>query len=149
MVEKMSEDKNGKRAVGIIIKDDKILLLRRIKDNKEYFVFPGGSVEEGESIEDAVIRELKEELCIDAKLDKFLFDFYISPNPYEIGRTSYFYLITKFQGDPKLGGPEKERMNDSDQYYPEWHDLEKALDYPTLYPEEARTKLGNLWFSHE
>jgi 8-oxo-dGTP pyrophosphatase MutT (NUDIX family) len=35
------------RAVGIIIKNNKILLIHHIKDGKEYYVSPGGTIEEG------------------------------------------------------------------------------------------------------
>ena len=48
------------RAVGVIIKDNKILLMRRIKNGQEYYVFPGGGVKEGESTETAIIREIRE-----------------------------------------------------------------------------------------
>ena len=43
------------RAVGIIIKNNKVLLIHRIKDGGEYYVFPGGAIEEGESSKEAVI----------------------------------------------------------------------------------------------
>ena len=61
------------RAVGVIIKENKILLMRRMKNGQEYYVFPGGGVKEGESTETAIIREIKEELSLDAKIDKLLF----------------------------------------------------------------------------
>ncbi len=48
----------------IIIKNDYVYLMfrRRIKENgekKEYYVIPGGGVNENETLEDNVIRELK------------------------------------------------------------------------------------------
>ena len=59
------------RAVAILIKNDEILLIYR-KNEKEYFVFPGGGVEERETIEQAVIRELMEETTIEVKINKLL-----------------------------------------------------------------------------
>jgi ADP-ribose pyrophosphatase YjhB (NUDIX family) len=35
----------NKRAAAVIIKDGKILLMRRVKNGREYFVFPGGGIE--------------------------------------------------------------------------------------------------------
>ena len=59
------------RAVAIVIKDDSVLLMHRInKDRGEYWTFIGGGVEEGESVEDAVIRELYEEASLKASINK-------------------------------------------------------------------------------
>ena len=53
----------------IIILDNKILCVQRNKNKFDYisykFEFPGGKVEKGESNEDALIREIKEELIMD------------------------------------------------------------------------------------
>lgn len=54
------------RVCAVIINDDKILAM---KDEKSpYYYLPGGRVQIGEKAEDAVIREVKEELEIDAKI---------------------------------------------------------------------------------
>ena len=57
------------RVCGIIINDGKILLEEYSKDS---FCLPGGYVNLGESSEDAIQRELKEELEIDFNIDSFL-----------------------------------------------------------------------------
>ena len=140
MIEK--KPKSTQRAVGIVIKDQKILLLHRIKDGREYYVFPGGSVEGGETLQEAAARELKEELSIDIEIkEKPIFEVYVAPSEYDWGRTSYFFWVTNFSGNPSLGGPEKERMNEDNQYYPFWLDIDKIENTENLYPEEAREKL--------
>jgi len=124
------------RAVGIIVKNNKILLIHRIKDGKEYYVFPGGAIEEGESPEEAVVREAKEELSIDKVIiDRFLFQIT------NRGNKEYYYLIKNFSGQPKLGGEEKQRMNQDNQYYPIWMDLDKIKSLDNLYPQEAKLKI--------
>lgn len=133
-----------KRAVGVIIKDNKILILRRIKNGEEYFVIPGGSVEKGESVKEAVVREMKEELSLDITIDRLLFKLPIPTNEHDSGRMSYFYLVKKFRGTPKLGGPEKERMNENNQYYPEWKELNQLKELTNLYPEEAKDKIEKI-----
>ena len=46
-------------ARGVIIKDGKVAMIH--SEKYDYFKFPGGGIEEGESPIDAVIREVKEE----------------------------------------------------------------------------------------
>jgi 8-oxo-dGTP diphosphatase len=53
----------------IIQKDSKILLVKRKKDPfKGYLVLPGGFVNQGERVEDAARREVKEETSLDIEL---------------------------------------------------------------------------------
>ena len=60
------------RAAAIIPYNNGIILIQRIKGNKEnlqeYYVIPGGGQEEGETIEQATLREVKEELGIEIEL---------------------------------------------------------------------------------
>lgn len=58
----------------IIFKDNKVVLIYRKKNNQEYYVFPGGKVEDGETNEECVIREIKEELGIDIKPIKYIYE---------------------------------------------------------------------------
>ncbi len=61
-----------KRSGAIIELDGKIALIKRVRNNHEYYVIPGGGIEEGETPEDAAIREVKEELVIDIAIEKLL-----------------------------------------------------------------------------
>jgi 8-oxo-dGTP diphosphatase len=52
----------------VIIKDGKIVLIKRGNEPaKGKWTIPGGLVEIGETLEEAVIRETKEEACVDAE----------------------------------------------------------------------------------
>ena len=58
---------------GIISIDDQYLITQRSKNKKEYALFwefPGGKSNENETIEQCLIRELKEELNIDVEFKK-------------------------------------------------------------------------------
>ena len=48
----------------IIIKNDSILLMKRQKNGKTFYVFPGGMREENETEKECVKRELEEEFGI-------------------------------------------------------------------------------------
>lgn len=55
----------------IIVKDDKVLLLKYLYDSTEVYAIPGGNLEFGESLSETVIRELKEELNLEIGLVDF------------------------------------------------------------------------------
>lgn len=51
----------GKAARAIIIEDGKLLVMHRNKHGSQYYTLVGGGVNEGETIEQAVVREVREE----------------------------------------------------------------------------------------
>ncbi len=61
------------RVSALIIEDESILAIRHKKNNKEYYLLPGGGVDEGEPIETAMRREMKEELNVDVRVGDLLF----------------------------------------------------------------------------
>lgn len=62
------------RVVAAILEDDgKILIAQRLKGEfAGLWEFPGGKIEEGESSEQAIIREIKEEFEADICVERFL-----------------------------------------------------------------------------
>ncbi|MBO7341014.1 MAG: NUDIX domain-containing protein [Lachnospiraceae bacterium] len=60
------------RSVAIVVRDGKILMERVFYFGREFFTVPGGGIEEGETPEQAVIRELKEECGLDGTIVKKL-----------------------------------------------------------------------------
>lgn len=100
---------------GIIIEGNYVYLMfrRRIKENgeqKEYYVIPGGGINEKETLEDNVIRELKEEFSVDVKIKGYLGK--------DEGEDSIanFFSCEIINGNPKLGGEELDRCSESNYY---------------------------------
>lgn len=129
----------SQRAVVVIINKDRILLIHRFKRGKEYYVFPGGGIEDGEAIEQAVIREAKEETNLDVSLDRKLWEY-----KNEKGRgLEHYFLATKFRGKLQLGGPEVDRQSSKNIYRLEWV-LLKRIKELKLFPEAIKGKILEL-----
>ena len=126
----------NKRVSAIIIESEKILLVYRIKPNKDYFVLPGGSVEENEDNVSALKREIKEETNLEIETDKLLWEV---NNEYD-ERTQYIYLVSKYTGNLELGSPEKERQSADNKYVLEWHDI-NDLKTVKFFPSEIKTDI--------
>lgn len=126
-------------ARGIIIKNEKILLIHRIRENngicEEYYVVPGGAVEEGETIEETVLRELKEELGICVRPIRKM---------YTLGSDNkiHHYILCKYV-EGKIGtgkGPEytsKEYL-DRGKYLLEFISLSDIANIPLQEPFKSR-----------
>jgi 8-oxo-dGTP diphosphatase len=56
------------RAAVILIQENKIALIERHRQGSHYFTFPGGHVDEGETPEQAAVRETLEELGLQVRL---------------------------------------------------------------------------------
>lgn len=65
--------KNIRVSAAIIMKDNKIFVTQRgYGEFKDWWEFPGGKIEEGETPEECLKREIKEELEADINIDKYL-----------------------------------------------------------------------------
>ncbi len=129
-------------ARGIIIRDNAVLTMfrRKIKEGNviEYFVLPGGGIEDGETGEETIVRELKEEMSVDIEVLG-----YLGKDETEQGDASYFHCKIKNDAEPKLGGEELERMTEANFYEPcfvKVEDLDKINIYGADYIYKALNK---------
>ena len=101
----------------VLIEDGKMALIKRVRGGRVYYVVPGGGVEKGETIEQAAVREAREELGVEVRLERLLavVDFG--------GNEQYYHLATVTGGTFGTGsGPEFAFTADSPRgsYEPVW-----------------------------
>lgn len=77
------------RSSVVIIKDEKVVLIQRIRDDAMYYVFPGGGIEPGETPEAGAKREALEELGVDVKINECI-------SKIEFNGTQYFFCLKLF-----------------------------------------------------
>ncbi|HEK9102111.1 NUDIX domain-containing protein [Bacillus pfraonensis] len=109
------------RGVTIIIQDDTIALIKRIRNNEVYFVFPGGGIEENETPEEATIREAYEELGVHIEIQKLV-------TKYEYKGTQYFYEARIIGGVLGTGKAEEFTKGDRGQYIPVWIPIKELFN---------------------
>jgi 8-oxo-dGTP diphosphatase len=123
------------RVTGVVIRDGKILLLHRFRDGSEYWVFPGGGVEEGEDLETGLQREMYEETGLNLVTFKRLFD------TQEGKTTCIFYRCEMEPGEPTLGGPELEEQSPDNTHILEWVEIERLSNLTLIFPTPDLEKL--------
>lgn len=105
-----------------------IVLIKRVKLGRTYYVLPGGTVESGESFQQAAIREIKEELNISLS-DTMLKSSQTCEDGY------VFLAQTDVEVSPlQIFGEELGRVSQDNHYQPLWLSLSKAKNM-TFYPE--------------
>ena len=55
------------RVAAIVLRNDKILLVRHEKEGRVYYLLPGGGVDFGESLGEALAREVREETGLEVR----------------------------------------------------------------------------------
>ena len=138
------------RVGGVIVDGDdsgggRVLLLYRFNPgrsggDREYYVLPGGGVEEGETVLEAVEREVEEETSLDVVVERELYRL-IDRRPGAGNAEEMFYLCRYISGTPTIGDgtPEAEKIkNEGHQYRLEWHLLDSVANVK-LYPDEIKT----------
>jgi predicted acetyltransferase/8-oxo-dGTP pyrophosphatase MutT (NUDIX family) len=111
------------RAVAVVLRGNKVLVIVRRLDGREYAVLPGGGIEPGETPEQAAVRELAEECSLTGTVVRHLFD------GDHGGRPASYFLVDVPEGEPVLGGTEAAEQSHDNHFQPLWA---TAGEFPLL-----------------
>ncbi len=124
----------------IIIRGDQLLVMKRNKRGDRFFTLPGGSIDPGETAEQAAEREVREEASIECKAVREVYHERVE----EFGET-YYYLCDYVSGEPALDPKSEEATRsekDNNYYKPMWLEI-RALEDVVLLPRNVAHKLEN------
>jgi len=124
------------RAVAILIENEKIALIERYRAGKHFFAFPGGGVDEGETVEQAVVREMEEETGLRVTVLRKVAEVWFRGNRQE------FFLVDRLDGEFGTGtGEEFQNIVSHDHhigtYHPLWLPVSELSTQPVLPKEMA------------
>ncbi len=115
-------------ARAVIYKDGKLLVMERWRRDASgtmlhYYSIPGGGIEPGETPEQAVVRELQEEMCVAIAPERFLF----TDTTHDLYQHSY-YWCRFISGEPRLDPASEEAKNTSQRFEPRWVDVDAITE---------------------
>ncbi|XUY26227.1 NUDIX hydrolase [Agrobacterium sp. rho-8.1] len=88
------------RVAGLVFQNGHLLVNRSTTDR--YWALPGGRVEIGESSEETILREIKEELHVTARIERLLWsaESFFPYGEYDAHELAFYYLIHLEQAFP-------------------------------------------------
>ena len=89
------------RAGVILIEDNELALIERHRAGLHYFTFPGGGVDDGESYEQAAVREMEEETGLQVRVIRRIADVHFN------GNLQPYFLVEKISGEYGTGTGEE------------------------------------------
>lgn len=131
------------RTVGVLFKDNKILVQRDIDGNE--YALPGGHIKIGETLEDGLVREFKEETNADIKCKRLLWteECFWEWKGTKAHNLAYYFLIELCGSSDFLDGNDFMSQKDNCNVIIEWMSIDE-LKTVTIYPEFLKDEIDNL-----
>ena len=124
------------RAGIVLIQNGSVALIERHRAGLHYFVFPGGGVDEGESPEQAAIREALEELGVEVVIKQKVAIVHLGQKSRQV-----YFLAEQVGGVFGTGIGEEYTSSDPNSpdegsYVPIWMPIEQIPLHEKIYPVE-------------
>lgn len=125
------------RAGIVLIKDNSVALIERYRAGLHYFIFPGGGVDEGESLEQAAVREAMEELGMEVTIRQKVAEIQLGDKSRQI-----YFLVEQISGEFGTGKGEEFTPSNADDphkgiYIPIWMAIERLPGQINVYPADV------------
>ncbi len=125
------------RAGIVLIQDGKVALIERHRAGLDYFVFPGGGVDEGETPDQAAVREAMEELGVEVVVRQKVSEIQFGQKSRQV-----YFLAEQIGGEFGTGAGEEYTdadPNDPEEgvYVPVWMPIEELSLHQNIYPIEV------------
>lgn len=125
------------RAAVVALRDERLLVIRRVKHGRRYAVLPGGGVELNERAQDAALRELAEETGLSGEVVRPLWSLE------HADRQAHYFLVAVPMSPMAMVGPELRRISTENTYEPCWIRV-SDLDLENLQPASIRDLVRDL-----
>ncbi len=131
------------RAVGVLVKNNKILV-QRDKNGNEY-ALPGGHIKIGETFENGLIREYKEETGIDINIKRLLWseECFYEWNGKQAHNIAFYYLIEVCDGFEISDNGEFVSHKDNCNVVIGYMDIDEIQNI-IIYPDFLKNEVYNL-----
>ena len=130
------------RAGAIVVRDGRLALIERHREDRHYWVIPGGSIETGESIEGAAQREAEEELGVAVELGQLRLRIdHVEENGAH--QRQWYFDATVATDDIVMRGPEHGYGAQFGTYAAVWVDLDAVACDHVLPTAVARSVVEN------
>ena len=130
-------------ARGIVIRNHQLLAIHRQRDGQEYYVFPGGHLDAGETLTEACAREVLEETSIVARPFRELYKFWYEDHKHNRGDGWQSFMVCEYQsGEPQK--TDAEEYTDPERkggyYNPVWLNIDE-IEKLDLRPSFVKKQL--------
>lgn len=118
----------------IILENEHVILIKRVKKDQVYYVFPGGKGEKGETPEMTAIREAYEELGVQVDLGSCFAEV-------KFNGVRQFYFHASISGGELGSGTAEEFTTGEGTFELVWMACSDLINYPVI-PAEVAEKLA-------